>query len=154
MAKTPKKTPSQRASAQKRKTPAPNPADALEVTREFRWRDRRDLLHVALVLAAAFALRLVFFYLNQRNNPVFAQPIMDALYHDDWAKRILEGTASAEVYYRGPLYPYLLAFLYKISGSSIAFAVFVQHVIGALTSGAVYLLAREYFHGASRSLPG
>ena len=147
MAKTPKKTTSQRAPAQKRKIAGPNPADSLEETRDFRWRDRRDLVHVGIVLGLAIALRLVFYYFNQRNNPVFSMPIMDALYHDEWARGILDGTWSTDdVYYRGPLYPYLLAFLYKLSGASIAFAVLVQHIIGALTSGAVYLLAREYFN--------
>lgn len=125
---------------------APDPSLELESTRVFRWRDRRDWLHLAIVLAAAFALRVVFFYFNQKNNPVFANPIMDAFYHDEWARGILDGTFTADdVYFRGPLYPYLLAFLYKISGSSITFAVFAQHLIGTFTTGLVYLLSREYF---------
>ena len=146
MAKTPRKAASKRPAAQKRKTPTPNPADALEQTREFRWRDRRDLLDVSIVFVVAIILRLVFYYFNQRNNPVFSQPIMDALYHHEWALSIVDGSKwSNDVYYRGPLYPYMLAFLYMLSGASIAFAVFIQHVLGAITSGAVYLLAREYF---------
>jgi tetratricopeptide (TPR) repeat protein len=72
---------------------------------------------------------------------------MDALYHSDWAKDILAGGtwAADDVYFRGPLYPYLLAGLYKISGDSITFAVFVQHVLGTLSAGLTFLLAREYF---------
>jgi 4-amino-4-deoxy-L-arabinose transferase-like glycosyltransferase len=147
MAKPSKKMPAQRAAAQKRKAPGPNPADALEQSSTFRWRDRHDLLQVGIVLGVAFALRMAFFYFNQRNNPVFYKPIMDALYHDEWARNILSGTASADdVFFRGPLYPYLLAFLYKLSGASIKFAVFAQHVIGTMTAGAVFLLAREYFN--------
>jgi tetratricopeptide (TPR) repeat protein len=146
MARTSKKKTSQRSTAPKRKTATPHPAVVLEQARAPRWRDRRDLAHLGIVLAVAFVLRLVFFYLNRHNNPVFNQPIMDALYHNDWARSILDGTASAnDVYFRGPLYPYLLAFLYWVSGSSIAFAVFCQHIIGTLTAGLVYLLAREYF---------
>ena len=146
MAKTPGKKRPRKAAEQKRKSTEPDPALPLESARWFVWRDRRDLLHIGVVLALSFALRMVFFYLNQRNNPVFANPIMDALYHDEWARGILGGTYTADdVFFRGPLYPYLLAVFYKLSGSSIAFAVFAQHVIGTLTAGLVFLLAREYF---------
>lgn len=119
----------------------------LDAARPFSWRDRSDLIRLGIVLGVAFALRMVFFYFNQRNNPVFQFPIMDALYHSDWAKDILAGGtwASDDVYFRGPLYPYLLAFLYKVSGDSIAFAVFVQHLMGTLSAGLAFLLAREYF---------
>ena len=146
MAKHPEKKRPRKAAEQKLKSAGPDPARPLETTRSFHWRDRRDLLQIGVVLALAFALRMVFFYLNQRNNPVFANPIMDALYHDEWARDLLAGTYAADdVFFRGPLYPYLLAVFYKLSGSSIAFAVFMQHVIGTLTTGLVFLLAREYF---------
>ncbi|MGD8412617.1 MAG: tetratricopeptide repeat protein [Candidatus Latescibacterota bacterium] len=146
MAKTRKRSAPRRAPAQKRKTAGPSPSVRLEQTSPFRWGDRRDLVHLGIVLLVAFALRMVFFYFNHRNNPVFSEPIMDALYHDEWARSILAGTAgSDDVYFRGPLYPYLLALLYKLSGSSITFAVFAQHLIGTCTAGFVLLLAREYF---------
>lgn len=136
----------------KKRGPKSAPAEAapyvpLDHTRAFRWRDRGDLIHLGIVLACAFALRMVFFYFNHKNNPVFNFPIMDALYHSDWAKDILAGGtwASEDVFFRGPLYPYLLAGLYKISHDSIAFAVGFQHLMGTATAGVMYLLAREYF---------
>jgi 4-amino-4-deoxy-L-arabinose transferase-like glycosyltransferase/TolA-binding protein len=152
------------AKSSKKKMPPPqsqsqqksgDPSRSLEVTRSFRWRDRRDWIHVGIVLGVALLLRLVYYYLNQKNNPVFLSPIMDALFHHEWAQQILDGTASADdVFFRGPLYPYLLAFLYKISGSSISFALFVQHLIGTATAGLVYLLAREYFNPRVSLLAG
>jgi len=39
----------------------------------------------------------------------------------------------------------MLAALYKISDSSIALAVFFQHLLGTCSAGLVYMLAREYF---------
>lgn len=126
--------------------PVADPVAPLATPRLFHWRDRRDILHLGIVLACAFALRMVFFYLNQKNNPVFFFPIMDALYHHEWAEKIVAGTARVdEAFFRGPLYPYVLALFYKISGSSIAFAVFVQHLMGTCNAGLIYLLSREYF---------
>jgi tetratricopeptide (TPR) repeat protein len=139
-----KKAPKKAAARQRQVTP--DPSAPLEMTRAFNWRDRREWLHPGIVLGAALLLRMVFYYFNQRNNPVFDNPIMDALYHDEWARGILDGTfTSDDVFFRGPLYPYLLAFFYKLSGSSVAFAVFAQHVVGTLTAGLVYFLSREYF---------
>jgi hypothetical protein len=145
MAKSSKRKTSKTRSAGRPRS-APDPSIPLEETRAFRWRDRRDWLHVGIVMAVAFALRMVFFYLNKKNNPVFYHPIMDGLYHHEWAVGILDGTVTADdVYFRGPLYPYLLAFLYKLSGTSVSFAVLAQHIMGTVTSGMVYLLGREYF---------
>jgi 4-amino-4-deoxy-L-arabinose transferase-like glycosyltransferase len=71
---------------------------------------------------------------------------MDAKYHHEWALEILSGNFwGHEVFFRAPLYPYLLAFLYKISGTSIAFAIFFQQIIGMGTAVLVYLLARQFF---------
>ncbi|MCH7549197.1 MAG: tetratricopeptide repeat protein [Candidatus Krumholzibacteriota bacterium] len=121
-------------------------AAPLDRVRDFRYRDRNDLIQVGIVLGLAFALRMLFLYLNQRNNPVFHFPIMDALYHHDWATDILSGeTHGGDVFFRGPFYPYLLAALYRISDSSITFVVFCQHLLGTFTAGLVFLLAREYF---------
>lgn len=145
MAKNKKKKPAQKPAKEKPRTVS-DPAPPLETPEPFKWRARRDWVMLAVVLAVALSLRLVFFFLNKSNNPVFYYPIMDALYHHEWAQQILSGTYHADdVYFRGPLYPYLLAFLYKISGSSIGFAVLFQHILGTFTSGLIYLLARELF---------
>jgi tetratricopeptide (TPR) repeat protein len=155
MAKTSKKKPPRKKAAKTSSARSADPGAPLETSQPFNWRERKDWTAFGIVLAAAFTLRLVFFFLNKANNPVFYHPIMDALYHHEWAEDILAGTYRADdVYFRGPLYPYFLAFLYKISGTSIVFAVFVQHLIGTLTSGLVYLLSREYFSGRVSLLAG
>jgi 4-amino-4-deoxy-L-arabinose transferase-like glycosyltransferase len=155
MVKASKKKKAPKKAAAHQRPDTPDPSLPLEATRAFRWRDRREWLHVGIVLGVALLLRMVFFYFNQRNNPVFENPIMDALYHDEWAQGILDGTfASDDVFFRGPLYPYVLAFFYKLSGSSVAFAVFAQHVIGTLTAGLVYFLSREYFSARVSLLAG
>jgi 4-amino-4-deoxy-L-arabinose transferase-like glycosyltransferase len=110
---------------------------------------RKELIGLGIVLLVAFAIRLTYFFINKNQNPLFFHPILDSLYHHDWATDILSGNFwGNEVYFRAPLYPYLLAFLYKVSGSSIGFAVFIQHMIGTATVFLTYVLAREYFRPA------
>jgi 4-amino-4-deoxy-L-arabinose transferase-like glycosyltransferase len=143
----------------KRKKAKPDPArrdpagstratvhDPLDVAHPFNWRDRADWTRLGMVVGVALVLRIAYFFLNKALNPTFYFPVMDSLYHHEWALDIVAGgTPGTDAFFRGPLYPYFLAVLYKLSGSSIAFAVFVNHVIGALTAGLVYLTARELF---------
>lgn len=146
MAKPDKRKAKKRSAARPAAKATPDPGATLESARPFRLRERRDLIALGIVLGVALVLRLVFFYFNQRNNPVFTLPIMDALFHHEWAQDIIAGrTKIDDVYFRGPLYPYLLSFLYRVSGESIPFAVFFQHLMGTATCGFIYVLAREYF---------
>ncbi len=103
------------------------------------WRD------VVLVALVALAVRLAYFVVNMRTNPAFDYLIMDSMHIDQWAKAIAAGTAGPEVYFRGPLVPYLLAFVYKVSHGSIPAAILVNHLSGAVTCVLVYALAREFF---------
>ena len=43
--------------------------------------DRSDTRNALAVFGAALFLRLVFFFLNRPNNPLFEYPIMDSTYH-------------------------------------------------------------------------
>ncbi|MCI0452436.1 MAG: glycosyltransferase family 39 protein, partial [Candidatus Latescibacteria bacterium] len=134
----------------RRKPPAP-PArtdlrDSLDAAQPFGWGNRADWLQLGMVVGVALALRVAFYFLNRAFNPTFHFPVMDSLYHHEWALDLVAGgTPGTDAFFRGPMYPYFLAVLYKLSGSSIAFAVFIQHLIGALTAGIVYLTARELF---------
>jgi len=118
----------------------------LDTARAFDWRNRTDLVDLGIVIGVALALRMVFFYLNRKYNPMFTFPVMDSLYHHEWARDIAAGgTRGTDAFFRGPLYPYFLALIYKLTDTSIAAAVFIQHLIGALTAGLIYLTARELF---------
>ena len=139
---------SSRKAARKNAAPAPRPShvDALDTAKPFRWNNREDWVQFAIVVGVALVLRLAYFFLNKSLNPTFRFPIMDSLYHHEWALDLVGGgTPGTDAFFRGPLYPYFLAVLYKLSGDSIAFAVFVQHLIGSLTAGLIYLTARELF---------
>jgi 4-amino-4-deoxy-L-arabinose transferase-like glycosyltransferase len=111
---------------------------------------RRELVYIGIILAVALAIRLVYFYINSRQNPLFYHPVLDARFHDDWAREILSGNFwGEEVFFRAPLYPYLLALVYKLagttSGPNMTAAILLQHVIGSGTCVLAYLLARQFF---------
>jgi tetratricopeptide (TPR) repeat protein len=149
MAKTPKKR------SPKSKQPSRRPAVEFDGFDPSGHLGVGDAKNIAVVVLIAFALRTTFFLLNKHDNPVFYHPIMDGEYHNEWAQQILHGDFwGQDVYFRAPLYPYFLALLYKISGSSIAFAVFVQHLLGAASCGLVYGLARQFFRAHVALLAG
>jgi tetratricopeptide (TPR) repeat protein len=97
------------------------------------------------IFALALAVRLI--YLAQvRGLPFFDHPIMDASYHDTWAREILAGKASrGEPFFRAPLYPYSLALVYLVSKGSYLAPRLVQFVLGGLTCAITFNLARRYF---------
>ena len=99
-------------------------------TRAIRWSD------LGLVFGVSLVVRLAYFWLNSRGNPAFDYLIMDSLHIDRWAKAIAAGDAGAGVYFRGPLYPYLLALVYQATGASVAAAVLLNHLAGALSCAA------------------
>ena len=113
-------------------------------------------MYIGVILVIAIVIRLVYFYINSRQNPLFFHPVLDARFHHDWASEILSGNFwGDEVFFRAPLYPYLLALIYKISGAitsgsatsatSMTFAILFQHIIGSATCALVYLLGRQFF---------
>ncbi|UCG51607.1 MAG: tetratricopeptide repeat protein [Candidatus Latescibacterota bacterium] len=127
----------------KETTPQPDPYQHLVAPKSFA---RVEFAHIGVLFIIAFLVRTAYFIINKNNNPLFELPILDGLFHHEWAEDILSGNFwGDEVFFRAPLYPYFLAALYKIGGASIAFATLIQHVIGSLSVVLVYLLSRQYF---------
>jgi tetratricopeptide (TPR) repeat protein len=101
--------------------------------------NRKTLLPLA-IFVVAYAVRLV--YLCQiRSSPHFEAPIMDAAYHDQWARRIAAGDwLGHEVFFRAPLYPYFLGLMYTLFGANYVLVRLVQFAIGAGTCVLLYFL--------------
>ncbi len=95
------------------------------------------------VFVLALTVRLV--YLSEmQHSPTFDSPIMDAAYHDQWARRIAAGDwLGSEVFFRAPLYPYFLGVIYSIFGHSFLAARLIQFTLGATTCVLIYLLGRR-----------
>jgi tetratricopeptide (TPR) repeat protein len=95
------------------------------------------------VFGLAFLHRLI--YLDHlKDLPFFNHPIMDASYHDTWAREIAGGgLMRSEPFFRAPLYSYALAFVYSVSEGSYLVPRIIQFILGGLTSAMVYLLGRR-----------
>jgi tetratricopeptide (TPR) repeat protein len=103
----------------------------------------RALLVALAILAVAMGIR--FLYLPHiQALPTFGHPVMDAAYHDEWAREVASGRLTAdEPFFRAPLYPYLLGLTYRLTGGSYLVPRVLQFILGALTALLTYSLARK-----------
>jgi tetratricopeptide (TPR) repeat protein len=108
--------------------------------------ERADTLAFLLIVAGAFALRLVYI-LQYRSSPTFAHPIMDPLYHVEWARALAAGESfmAGEPYFRAPLYPWLLGICFRLFGESYLLPRIFQAALSALTCGFLFLTGRRAF---------
>ena len=78
------------------------------------WTPREKIFLVA-ALGVAYLLRALHWQ-SLAPYPWFDFLGLDALYYDEWAKRILrDGLQGSDPYFMGPLYPHLLAAVYKVA---------------------------------------
>ncbi len=98
-----------------------------------------------LIFGVAFIIRLIYL-LQIKSNPFFLSPMVDELWNIRWATEIIEKSFwGTEIYFRGPLYPYLLALVLKITGSDYFWTRLIQMVIASASVSLAYLLGREFF---------
>lgn len=109
---------------------------------------------LGLVLALVFGLLMRVGYLAERSaQPDFEQPVVDAGYHDYWARtqaglpaQLPEGKPDPQLdqhpCLRPPLYPWFLGGVYSLSGGSYLAPRVVQHGLGLLAILMVWGLAR------------
>jgi tetratricopeptide (TPR) repeat protein/4-amino-4-deoxy-L-arabinose transferase-like glycosyltransferase len=109
-----------------------------------------------IVLSTAFLVRFIYL-VAYSNSPFFQVHIADALYHEQWARRILGGDIfslkAQGVLYKAPLYPYFLAFGYLLSGKSNFLPMFLQVVMAACSCLLLFLIGKRYL-GARAALIG
>ncbi len=117
------------------------------------WSARRDPAIWAIFI---LALGLRIFYLaDLRHTPFFSDPQMDALYHDQWARRLAAGDWwGGGVFFRAPLYPYFLGLVYALTGTDYLAVRLVQFAIGAGTAVLTAVLAGRRFGRPAGILAG
>jgi tetratricopeptide (TPR) repeat protein len=94
-------------------------------------RPSRHSLQVAAVLAVALLLRLAH-WAAVRHAPFVAELAMDSQEYDRWAREIAAGDWLGHgVFFQAPLYPYLLALVYKLCGHRLD-AVYLVQIAGAV----------------------
>ncbi len=102
-----------------------------------------------VIFTVALLVRLTYLF-EIRNLPFVESPMVDASSYDQWARRIAGGDWWGEkVFYQAPGYPYFLAVVYTIFGTSVWAAHVVQMVIGALSCVLIYLAGRLWFNSAA-----
>ncbi|GEM_PF-4270043 len=98
---------------------------------------------VLALVAGAVLLRLSYLIVYARSLPFTRYVIGDSEIYLDWANKITNGQLyGSGVFYRAPLYAYILAGTLKLSGSLIA-VYLVQMLVGIMTLLLVYYLSRS-----------
>lgn len=106
----------------------------------------RNTLHRRLfplgLWLAAFLLRVEYVFESAISDPTFSRPQLDARWHLQWALEIAQGgAAGAEAFFRAPLYPYFLGFLFRLFGQNLLAVRLVQAALGSVTVVLIYHLA-------------
>ena len=116
---------------------------------------RLEWLALAVILLAGLVFRGV--YLSEIvDNPDFTWPMVDGSYHNYWARSLVSGnwtlppyTEDPQIndspYFRPPGYPYFLALVYLLTGSSYVGVRIVQMGLGLIGCALGYLLVRDLF---------
>ena len=111
---------------------------------------RREVLAVALVLLAAAVIRIVYLLQYQAHAPYYSAVMSDSIYYDTWARRVASGEGyGPQPFYMAPLYPYVLALVYKAAGHGFGLVYALQAALGIVNLLLTYLLGRRFFGHAS-----
>lgn len=108
----------------------------------------------ASIFILALALRIVFAF-QWHDTPYGAAPLLDAKAYDDWAQSIASGQwLRTTAFYQSPLFPYVLAVLYKVFGHSYLmislFNAFLDSCIAVILS----MISRCCFGIAAAAITG
>jgi Tfp pilus assembly protein PilF len=119
--------------------PMPNGVKTPPSRRRFTLSGRHYLF------SAVFFLRLVI--LARLAQSAFLLPTRgDMYFYNDWARRILHGEfTDPSAFYGLPLYPYLLALIYTISGYNPFVPALLQALLEAGTAVLIYQIALRVF---------
>ena len=104
---------------------------------------------VILFMLAVAGARVAFVFAT-RADPVFRAPDLDEAFYHVWARSLAENRGDFQgPYFLGPLYPYVVSFLYRIFGPEVFGVRLVQTGLGVLDVGLVLLLGRRLFGSAA-----
>ncbi|MFH1374064.1 MAG: glycosyltransferase family 39 protein [bacterium] len=112
--------------------------------KEARENSAVTIRHLGILLAAGVLLRVIY-DIGLADNIFLGNYILDSLVLHSWAMDILNGRTADIAFFRAPLYPYLLALVYKTFGVSPWSAILCQNLLGLLTAVISYFFARRLF---------
>ncbi len=104
--------------------------------------------HGRLLLIAIFCVAClwrVIYFIEISYSPYGRDLTMDSSYHHEWAVRLAEGEwMPKEVFFRAPLYPYLLGIVYRFANNSQDVAKLLQLLLGCGSCLLLYRVGRQY----------
>ncbi len=105
---------------------------------------RREWIALAAILLGAFLIRLIY-VLQYQSSPTFDAPVMDPLYHVEWARAFANGEVfmKAEPYFRAPLYPWFLGVCFELFGENFLVPRIFQAMMDAASCALVFLIGRR-----------
>ena len=102
-----------------------------------------------LLLAGAALLRAAFLA-STWHDPALRVPYLDGAFYDTWARSLAAGRGDFQgAYFLGPLYPYFLSCIYRLSGPDVHVVRVVQSLFGLLGAAFVLSLGRRFFGAAA-----
>ena len=106
--------------------------------------------HVGILLLLFLALKVFYVVEFASSLPFIHAPIADSAYYDDFAREVISHKTSSNLpYYLAPGYPYFLALLYLVFGTSPWVVIISQLFLGVVTLFCIYLLGtRLHSHKA------
>ncbi|MFZ4620784.1 MAG: glycosyltransferase family 39 protein [Bacteroidota bacterium] len=102
---------------------------------------------ILLVLAVSIVIRIII--LTEWNSSIFNFAVWsDASTYNQWARKIVStgDWIGTQPFLMTPLYPYLLAVIYSITGESLNVVRLLQHAVGLGTIILLYLSAEKLFN--------
>jgi tetratricopeptide (TPR) repeat protein len=119
------------------------PAPAANRPNKFRGFWPHSLGPVHYLLAAVFFLRLICL-IRLSASPLLLPSGSDMQFYDEWARQILNGRwTDHQAFYGLPLYPFLLALIYRIFGYGPFVPGLIQALFDAGTAVLIYKIVRR-----------
>ena len=105
--------------------------------------DKRTMVLGTFTLA--LLLRLIFVF-QWSGTPYAEAPLLDAKCYDDWAQAIASGEIfRSTAFYQSPLFPYILALIYRVFGHNLLVVGLFNALLGAGTAALLTSLTLTYF---------
>jgi tetratricopeptide (TPR) repeat protein len=106
---------------------------------------RYDGLLLSALLFIGLVLRIIY-TVEFSHTPFYRYPILDARYYHELALQVAQGRLIGErAFFMGPLYPYLLGFVYFLFGPGLLVPRLLQILLGLANCVLVFLIGRRVF---------
>ena len=102
------------------------------------------MIRPAILVAAALLFRVVYWLLASK-SAFLHTPVVDASFFDIWARTLAAGNVfQAQVFFKPPLYAYLLSWFYQ-AGFSMTGVLILQMLVGSVTVLLTFAVGRLVF---------